>query len=81
METATSPITLHPFTLADAERLLGGDVDPLDGWEGGYSFTDEPELLAEYIRAVREDGDPAPSAPISCAGSTTTPAKAPPSGE
>ena len=54
MEIATARITLHPFTVSDAERLLAGDVDPLDGWEGGYSFTDEPELLAEYqvVRAA-----------------------------
>ncbi|MGR2752321.1 GNAT family N-acetyltransferase [Agromyces arachidis] len=63
MEIATTRITLHAFTLSDAERLLAGDVDPLDGWEGGYSFTDEPELLAEYVRAVRRSGDPAPFGP------------------
>ncbi|MGR0218790.1 GNAT family N-acetyltransferase [Agromyces sp. ZXT2-6] len=63
MEIATTRITLHPFTVSDAERLLAGDVDPLDGWEGGYSFTDEPELLAEYVRAVRRNGDPAPFGP------------------
>ncbi|MBM7502845.1 GNAT family N-acetyltransferase [Agromyces aurantiacus] len=63
MEITTAPIALHPFTVADAERLLAGDVDPLDGWEGGYSFTDEPELLAEYLRSVRRDGDPAPYGP------------------
>ncbi|GAA2032340.1 hypothetical protein GCM10009819_15450 [Agromyces tropicus] len=63
METATRPIALHPFTVADAERLLEGRVDPLDGWEGGYSFTDEPELLAEYLRTVQRDGDPAPFGP------------------
>lgn len=63
METATTRITLHPFTVSDAERLLAGDVDPLDGWEGGYSFTDEPELLAEYVRAVERNGDPAPFGP------------------
>lgn len=63
MELTTAPIALHPFTVADAERLLAGDVDPLDGWEGGYSFTDEPELLAEYVRSARRDGDPAPFGP------------------
>jgi RimJ/RimL family protein N-acetyltransferase len=63
VEITTAPITLHPFTVTDAERLLAGDVDPLDGWEGGYSFTDEPELLAEYVRTVRRDGDPAPFGP------------------
>ncbi|RXZ47178.1 N-acetyltransferase [Agromyces binzhouensis] len=63
VETATSPITLHPFTPSDAERLLDGQVDPVDGWEGGYSFTDEPELLADYLRAARRDGDPAPYGP------------------
>ncbi|GAA1058960.1 GNAT family N-acetyltransferase [Agromyces bracchium] len=63
METTTSPITLHPFTPSDAERLLDGHVDPLDGWEGGYSFTDEPELLADYLRAAQRDGDPAPYGP------------------
>ncbi|MGR0318610.1 GNAT family N-acetyltransferase [Agromyces sp. ZXT2-3] len=63
METTTSPITLHPFTPADAERLLDGHVDPADGWEGGYSFTDEPDLLAEYVRAAQRDGDPAPFGP------------------
>ena len=63
MEVATARITLHPFTVSDAERLLAGDVDPLDGWEGGYSFTDEPELLAEYVRAGQRNGDPAPFGP------------------
>ena len=63
MEITTAPIALHPFTVADAERLLDGDVDPLDGWEGGYSFTDEPELLAEYVRSAHRDGDPAPFGP------------------
>ena len=63
MEITTAPIALHPFTVADAERLLAGDVDPLDGWEGGYSFTDEPELLAEYVRSAHRDGDPAPFGP------------------
>jgi RimJ/RimL family protein N-acetyltransferase len=63
VEIATSPIALHPFTPADAERLLDGHVDPIDGWEGGYSFTDEPELLADYVRAARRDGDPAPYGP------------------
>ncbi len=63
VEITTTPIALHPFTVADAERLLAGDVDPLDGWEGGYSFTDEPELLAEYVHSVRRDGDPAPFGP------------------
>lgn len=38
-------------------------VDPHDGWEGGYAFTDEPELLREYVQAVREAGDPAPFGP------------------
>ncbi|QAY72686.1 hypothetical protein ET445_04325 [Agromyces protaetiae] len=52
-----------PFTLADAERILAGAVDPRDGWEGGYAFTDEPEMLAEYVQAVRDGGDPAPFGP------------------
>lgn len=63
VDTTTSPLTLHPFTVADAERVLSGEVDPHDGWEGGYAFTDEPELLSEYVRAVRESGDPAPFGP------------------
>ena len=63
MDTTTRPLTLHPFTVADAERLLAGEVDWHDGWEGGYSFIDEPELLSEYVRAVRETGDPAPFGP------------------
>lgn len=63
VETTTPSLTLHPFTLADAERLLSGEVDPHDGWEGGYSFTEEPELLREYVAAVRADGDPAPFGP------------------
>ena len=63
VDTTTDPLTLHPFTVADAERLLSGEVDPHDGWEGGYAFTDEPELLREYVRAVRETGDPAPFGP------------------
>jgi RimJ/RimL family protein N-acetyltransferase len=63
VDTTTTPLTLHPFTIRDAERLLSGEVDPLDGWEGGYAFTDEPELLREYVHAVRESGDPAPFGP------------------
>ncbi|MFD4422242.1 GNAT family N-acetyltransferase [Agromyces sp. NPDC058484] len=63
MVTTTTPLTLHPFTLADAERVLSGEVDANDGWEGGYAFTDEPELLREYVRAVHESGDPAPFGP------------------
>ncbi|WP_395244992.1 GNAT family N-acetyltransferase [Agromyces sp. MMS24-K17] len=63
MSTTTEPISLHPFTAADAERLLAGEVDPRDGWEGGYSFTEEPELLDEYLGAVRSGGDPAPYGP------------------
>ena len=63
MDSTTSPLTLHPFTLADAERILAGEVDPYDGWEGGYSFVDEPELINEYIDAVRAGGDPAPFGP------------------
>jgi len=63
VDTTTAPLTLHPFTVADAERVLSGEVDPHDGWEGGYAFTDEPELLREYVRAVRETGDPAPYGP------------------
>ncbi len=63
VDTTTALITLHPFTVADAERVLSGAVDPNDGWEGGYAFTDEPELLSEYVRAVRETGDPAPFGP------------------
>ena len=59
----TTPLTLHPFTVEHAERVLSGEVDPHDGWEGGYSFTDEPELLSEYMHAVRESGDPAPYGP------------------
>jgi len=43
--------------------VLAGTVDPHDGWEGGYAFTDEPELLADYVRAARENGDPAPFGP------------------
>ncbi|UOE43340.1 GNAT family N-acetyltransferase [Agromyces larvae] len=63
MEATTVPLTLHPFTVADAERLLAGEVDLTDGWEGGYSFIDEPELIDEYLGAVREGGDPAPFGP------------------
>ena len=73
VDTTTTPLTLHPFTVADAERVLSGEVDPHDGWEGGYAFTDESEkvtdlekgaeLLSEYVRAVRESGDPAPFGP------------------
>lgn len=63
MDTTTSPLTLHPFTVADAERVLSGEVDPHDGWEGGYAFTDEPELLSAYVHAARETGDPAPFGP------------------
>lgn len=63
VESTTSPLTLHPFTLADAERILAGEVDPHDGWEGGYSFVDEPELIDEYVAAVRAGGDPAPFGP------------------
>ena len=63
VDTTTTPLTLHPFTVADAERMLSGEVDPRDGWEGGYAFTDESELLSEYVRAVHENGDPAPFGP------------------
>ncbi|WP_168197072.1 GNAT family N-acetyltransferase [Agromyces laixinhei] len=63
MVTTTSPLTLHPFTVADAERVLAGEVDPHDGWEGAYAFTDEPELLGEYLRGVQENGDPTPFGP------------------
>jgi len=63
VDSTTSPLTLHPFTLTDAERILSGEVDPYDGWEGGYSFVDEPELITEYIAAVRAGGDPAPFGP------------------
>jgi RimJ/RimL family protein N-acetyltransferase len=59
----TIPLTLHPFTVGDAERMLSGDVDPHDGWEGGYAFIEEPELLSDYVRAVRETGDPMPFGP------------------
>ena len=54
---------MHPFTVADAERVLSGEVDPHDGWEGGYAFTDEPELLSEYVRRGARIGDPAPYGP------------------
>jgi RimJ/RimL family protein N-acetyltransferase len=63
VDTTTTLLTLHPFTVADAERMLSGEVDPRDGWEGGYAFTDEPELLSEYVQAVHENGDPAPFGP------------------
>lgn len=63
VESTASPLTLHPFTLADAERILAGEVDPHDGWEGGYSFVDEPELIDEYVAAVRAGGDPTPFGP------------------
>ena len=63
MDSPTLQLALTPFTVADAERMLAGEVDPVDGWEGGYSFVDEPELLAEYVRAVRQAGDPAPFGP------------------
>ena len=63
MDTTTAPLTLHPFTVADAERVLSGEVDPHDGWEGAYAFTDEPELLAEYLRTVQQNGDPTPFGP------------------
>ncbi|MBT2497713.1 GNAT family N-acetyltransferase [Agromyces sp. ISL-38] len=63
MDTTTTPLTLHPFTLADALRVLSGEVDPHDGWEGGYAFTDEPELLSAFVQTVRESGDPAPFGP------------------
>lgn len=63
VDTTTTLLTLHPFTVADAERVLSGEVDPHHGWEGGYAFTDEPELLREYVRAAAEIGDPAPFGP------------------
>ena len=63
VDSPTLELALTPFTVADAERVLAGEVDPVDGWEGGYSFTDEPELVAEFVRAVRETGDPAPFGP------------------
>ena len=63
VDTTTAPLTLHPFTVADAERVLSGEVDPHDGWEGAYAFTDEPELLAEYLRMVQQNGDPTPYGP------------------
>lgn len=63
VDTTTNPITLHPFTVAEAERLLAGEVDANAGWEGGYAFTDEPELLREFVRSVQEEGDPAPFGP------------------
>jgi RimJ/RimL family protein N-acetyltransferase len=63
VDTTTEPITLHPFTVAEAERLLAGEIDATAGWEGGYAFTEEPELLREFVRTVREDGDPAPFGP------------------
>jgi len=63
VDSPTLQLALTPFTVADAERMLAGEVDPVDGWEGGYAFTDEPELLAEFVRAVRDVGDPAPFGP------------------
>jgi RimJ/RimL family protein N-acetyltransferase len=63
VDTTTTLLTLHPFTVADAERVLSGEVDPHDGWEGGYAFTDEPELLQEFVRTVHDSGDPAPFGP------------------
>ena len=68
VDTTTTPLTLHPFTLDDAERMLAGEVDPHDGWEGGYAFTDEPELLsASTCARCRRTATRRPSAPTSCA--------------
>ncbi|MRG59031.1 GNAT family N-acetyltransferase [Agromyces sp. CFH 90414] len=63
VDTTTSPLTLHPFTLSDAQRIKSGEIGLHDGWEGGYSFIDEPELIDQYVDAVREGGDPAPFGP------------------
>lgn len=63
VDTTLSPLLLQPFRPSDATRVLSGDVDPHDGWEGGYSFIEEPEVLSEYLAAITESGDPAPFGP------------------
>ncbi|WP_353808068.1 GNAT family N-acetyltransferase [Agromyces sp. SYSU T00194] len=61
--TTTSSLTLHPFTVPEARRILAGDRAPGEGWEGGYAFADEMELVRAFLDIVEEEGDPAPFGP------------------
>jgi RimJ/RimL family protein N-acetyltransferase len=60
---ATEHLTLHPFTIDQAERVLDGSTASSDQWEGGYSFADELDLVREFLQIVEEEGDPAPFGP------------------
>ncbi|GLI27310.1 hypothetical protein ARHIZOSPH14_15520 [Agromyces rhizosphaerae] len=61
--TTTTQLTLHPFTVAEAHRVLDGDRAPGEGWEGGYAFADEIELVRAFLDIVEKEGDPAPFGP------------------
>jgi len=61
--TTTTQLTLHPFTVSEARRVLAGDRAPGEGWEGGYAFADEIDLVRTFLEIVETEGDPAPFGP------------------
>lgn len=63
MSARNDRLTLHPFTVDLAHRVLNGTTEPGDEWEGGYSFADEIDLVREFLQIVAEQGDPAPFGP------------------
>ena len=63
MDTLSEHLILHPFTVAEAERVLAGTPGEADHWAGGYPFIDELEVVQMFMRIVEESGDPAPFGP------------------
>ena len=63
MDTLSERLILHPFTVAEAERVLAGNQGESDRWAGGYPFGGEVDLVQMFMRIVEESGDPAPFGP------------------
>lgn len=63
MDTVSKRLTLHPFTVAEAEHVLAGNAGESESWAGGYPFVDELELVQMFMSIVEESGDPAPFGP------------------
>ncbi|WP_203585917.1 GNAT family N-acetyltransferase [Subtercola lobariae] len=59
----TRRLLLHPYTPAEAERVLAGRPRADDNWAEGYPFADELDILPRFIDDFRANGDPRPFGP------------------
>ncbi len=60
MDTVSARLVLHPFSLADAERVIQRAPSTEDVWDSDYPLNDELDVLRSFVRDVHHGAAPGP---------------------